>query len=223
MLPFSEHDVFTDTEKGKWIRSGTDGKGNCFFHAYVYSLDASNLKTLNEEERLAYIMHVKLIFSKRILLSDTTNLIDVNTFDNLVQIINKYLPHGLNPPDLSKQPLLSIGDYVKLICSTHQELHTNDLFQSQVSSILQNYHRTIVEYVKRDGSWMFDSLIDLFMKKMDINIWLISDDTKSRITHYIEHKTKYTIFMYHISGHFESIGFYKDNTIQRVFENPSFP
>jgi hypothetical protein len=61
------------------------------------------------------------------------------------------------------------------------------------------------------------------MKKMDINIWIISDTTKERITHYPLGQARYTLFMYHINDHYESVGLYKDKQMTRVFEHPFFP
>lgn len=220
MLAFSQHQLFLDD----WVRTGVDGDGNCFYHAYAYSMDASTVSQLSIQQRLEYVLRIKNEFANRITFEDTSDLIDMNSFDALVQLIHVYLSnHNLSFPDLSKEPLYSIGEYVALICQLHPILKSDAEFHKHVVLILKQYHASIQEYVRRNGSWVFDSLIDLFMKKMDINIWIISDTTKARITHYPVGNARYTIFLYHINDHYESVGWYKDKKMTRVFEHPFFP
>ena len=224
MLAFSTHDIFLSKDNGGWVRTGVDGNGNCFYHAYVYSMDATTVSRLPKAQRLDYVMRIKNEFADRITFNDTSDLIDMNAFDSLVQLIHVYLiKKQLAFPDLSNEPLFSIGEYVALLCQLHPMLRTDPDFHSHVVAILKQYHTSIQEYVRRDGSWVFDSLIDLFMKKMDINIWLISHTTKTRITHYPIGNARYTIFMYHINDHYESIGWYQNKQMTRVFEHPSLP
>jgi len=205
------------TEHGSWIRTGTDGDGNCFFNAYVYSLEPTRYKELSYKERLEHVMLVKTYFANRITEMDVIHLIDMTHFELLTNQIEKWI-RPRKEPDLSKLPLLSIYDYVELLYKTYPDLK-NDTFQEQIKQLYQNYYHSIKRYVNEPGSWMFDSLIQLFMKKMDMNIILVSHDTNKQIDHYPLVETKYTILIYHIHNHFESIGFYHQDTIKRVFED----
>jgi hypothetical protein len=224
MLAFSQHHVFRHTDKGDWVRTGVDGDGNCFYHAYAYSMDASTVSQLSKQQRLDHVLTIKHEFANRITFNDTSDLIDMSSFDSLVQLIDIYLAKKqLKFPDLSKEPLYSIGEYVALLCQLHPVLQSDTEFHRHVVSILKQYHASIQEYVRRNGTWVFDALIDLFMKKMDINIWIISDTTKERITHYPLGQARYTMFMYHINDHYESVGLHKDKKMTRVFEHPFFP
>ena len=126
-------------------------------------------------------------------------------------------------PDLSKQPLQSISSYVDLLYKMHPELQHNEPFRGIVRDISDQYHSRMCDYVQSDGSWMFDTLIPLFMNKMEINIVMISHSTGLPITHYPSLDSGETIFMYHIHDHFESVGFYKKGIMKRVFEQASFP
>jgi hypothetical protein len=121
-------------------------------------------------------------------------------------------------PNLEKEPLLSIQSYLTLLYQLHPSLKDDASFQQHVSNVITSYHTYICEYVKRDGTWMFDSLIPLFMKKMEINIIIISHATGLPITHYPLLSNKYCIYMYHIDSHFESVGKYKNQIMKRVFE-----
>ena len=217
MLPFSEHKIICMTNKGAWIRTGVDGDGNCFFHSYVYSLEATRFRSLSYEDRLKHVMTVKKYFSIHITEQDIIELIDVNNFEYLTNQIEKWI-HPKKGPDLSNQPLLSIKGYVDLLYVSYPELKQDEQFQSKLNYLYQTYHKQIQQYTERDGTWMFDSLIHLFMKKMDINIVLVSHETNKQITHYPSLDTKYTIFIYHIHDHFESIGLFHNNIMKRIFE-----
>ena len=224
MLAFSQHQVFLKTHKGDWVRTGVDGDGNCFYHAYAYCMDASTVSKLSHHQRLEYVLRIKNEFANRITFNDTSDLIDMTSFESLAHLIHMYLSKKqLAFPDLSKEPLYSIGEYVALICQLHPILQSDTDFHRHVVLILKQYHVSIQDYVRRNGSWVFDALIDLFMKKMEINIWIISDATKARITHYPLGDARYTIFLYHIQDHYESIGWHQHKEMTRVFEHPFFP
>ena len=207
---------------GNWYRYGTIPDGNCFFHAYAFSIDPG-IQYLDRPTLLQHIHDIKLKFANRITFMDASDLIDMSSFDDLVQSINVFLlQHNLGLPDLSKEPLFSIGDYVSLLCYMYPLLRTDPSFHQHVIPILNKYHHSIQTFVTTNGAWMFDSLIGLFMKKMEINIVLISHATQKPITHYpfVDYPS---IFMYHISDHFESIGRIEEKSVRFIFGHPQFP
>ena len=230
MLAFNQHVVFNNQVREgsegdySWVRTGVDSDGNCFFNSYVYSLDPTLYRSLSYPERLNHVMKVKQYFSEHITLEHAIQLIDPSSFEQLINPIETFLTkRSLSCPDLREQPLLSINGYNRLVLSLHPTLETDSEYSRLRTSIYSNYHKMITNYVQKDGSWMFDSLIMLFMKIMDMNILLISHKTGKQISHYNTIATKYTILMYCLDNHFESIGQYKDNMMKRVFEKISFP
>jgi hypothetical protein len=229
MLAFNQHAVFNNqVREGEgdycWVRTGVDADGNCFFNSYVYSLDPTLYRSLSYSDRLNHVMKVKQYFSDHITLEHAIQLIDPSSFEQLIIPIETFLKErSLSCPDLRKQPLLSIEGYNQLVLSLHPTLETDTDYMTLITSIYHMYHRMITNYVQQNGSYMFDSLIMLFMKIMDMNILLISDKTGKQIPHYNTIATKYTILIYCLDNHFESIGQYKDNMMKRVFEKISFP
>jgi len=173
-------------------------------------------------------MKVKHYFADHITSDHAIEFIDPVSFERLVVPIEHFLDQKkLSHPDLSTQPLLSIRSYVQLVTALHslENLDKDPSFESLIQEIYHSYHQSIQSYVRRNGTWMFDSLIILFMNIMDINIMLLSHETSMPITHYPPIDTEYTIVMYHLDNHFESVGFYKDEAMTRVFttKDLSFP
>jgi len=223
MLSFSEHRLFRSTPDGSWVRTGTDPDGNCFFNAYAYSVQPNAYRSMDAHKRKQYVMRIKQFFSSKLSHQDTLDLIDVSFFEVFLKAMTSVLEPTYKLPDLSKQPLQSISSYVELLYKTHPVLRTNEPFRRIIDEISEQYHARMREYVQRDGSWMFDTLIPLFMNKMEINIIMISHETGMPITHYAPLESCETIFMYHIHDHFESVGLYKNSLMKRVFEHASFP
>ena len=160
---------------------------------------------------------LKNYFSNHIELEDDMNFFDTNHFEELMNAVEKKL-HPLKGPDLSKEPLLSFRSYMNLVYKLHQSLQTCHEFNLFIKNLGNQYHRMIKHYVERNGSWMFDSLIELFMKTVDMNIVLISDETKLPINHIRPYSSQYSMFIYHIHNHFESIGLYRNEVMKRIFE-----
>ena len=173
------------TDKGAWVRTGVDGDGNCFFHSYVYSLEPTRFRSISYEERLKHVMTVKKYFSSNITKHDIVELIDVNNFEFLTNEIEKWI-HPNNGPDLSNQPLLSIKGYVDLLYISYPHLKQDEQFQSNLTYLYQTYHKQVQNYTETNGTWMFDSLIHLFMKKMDKSF----DSSKDRKLYYWLFDTK---------------------------------
>jgi hypothetical protein len=218
MLAFSEHKVFRVEGDCKWVRTGTDGDGNCFFHAYAYSVDASTFRGLNVEERKHYVMKIKRFLADRITLQDTLQLIHPDSFEYFLTVIQSII-QPLAIPDLTQQPILSLYSYIELLYKLHPSLQNDKKFYDQMMPLLKQYHTSIQSYINKDGTWMYDSLLPLFMKIMNINIVMISHQTGKPITHYPSRSCEHMIYMYHIHDHYESIGIYKEEIMTRVFEN----
>lgn len=223
MLAFSKHDVFCSTTEGHWTRTGTDPDGNCFFNAYAYSIQPTAYREMDPSRRKQYVMKIKHYFANKITQEDTFALIDVSFFEVFLKYMSSMYEPQYTLPDLSKQPLQSMASYVQLLSQTHPSLVQDPQFTGRVHDIAVQYHRRMEEYIRKDGTWMFDALIPLFMKKMEVNVMIISHDTKLPITHYPLFDYPETIVMYHIGEHFESVGFYKQPVMQRVFPHASFP
>ena len=224
MLSFSKNLVFLSTPSGYWVRTGTDPDGNCFFNSYAYSIQPNAYRNMDISKRKQYVMKIKKYFSTKITPHDTDELIDVSFFELFLKHMSSLCEPAYKLPDLTKQPLHSISSYLDLLYTNHPSLKKNSTFQSNIQHISNQYYNTICDYVTQDGTWMFDSLIPLFMKKMEINIIIVSHETGLPITHYtLFEENSETIFMYHIHSHFESAGFYKNNIMERVFTEASFP
>ena len=201
------------------VRTGVDPDGNCFFHAYLYSVEAPTYRELNYDQRLQRAMELKHFFSDLVNVDDILDIIDVVTFETILGLVEKHLK-GYKLPDLSKQPLLSLRNYLLLIYESHPELNQDESFQYMIHLLQNDYLQNVREYICRDGSWMMDCYITLFMQKFKINIIMISHDTKKRITHYPSYNGS-SIIIYHISNHFESVGCYDKVTqhMKRLFTN----
>lgn len=221
MLPFSSHQVAgiedhpfrLDYPNDVLVRTGVDADGNCFFHSYLYSVEAISFKDLSYGERLNRVMQIKNLFASMITVDDILDLIDVTNFETMLELVEKHLK-GYELPDLSKQPLLSFRNYLLLVYESHPGLNQNESFQYMIHLMQQEYLSNVHEYIKRDGSWMQDSYIVLFMQKFRINIIMYSFDTNRRITHLPAYRmpdanqSTPTILLLHILNHFESIGSY---------------
>lgn len=222
MLSFSVNKVVRETQHGSLVRTGTDPDGNCFFHAYLYSTEASTFKDLSYSLRLKRVIEIKNHFSNSITVDDVLDLVDVVSFEAILGLIERHLK-GYTLPDLSKQPLLSLRAYLLLIYGYHPKLSHEESFQYMIHLIQGEYHKKVQEYVRRNGAWMFDSYIILFMNKLKINIIMYSHTTNKPITHYPRYEGIHTILMYHLTDHFESMGWYVNNTMTRVFSENELP
>ena len=221
MLPFSSHKIFLEKDNTAWVRTGTDGDGNCFFHSYVYSVEPNTFRELDIHQRKSRILKVKKYVADRVTFDDVYDLVHPDAFEKISEIINQRVA-PLSIPDLKNKPPLSLRQYIELIYDTHPILRKNDDFYKKIYPILQHYYNFIVDYIKQDGTWMYDALFPIIMKKLNINIIFISHDTSKKITHYPTYNCKYTIYIYHITNHYESIGLYKDGCMHRVFEKDEF-
>lgn len=216
MLSFSTHQTFL-SGKERFIRTGTDPDGNCFFHAYLYSVYPL-YREMNYQQRLKKALEVKDFFAKKITVNDVLDLIDVSTFETLLELIQVHLK-GYDLPDLSKQPLLSFRDYLLLVYELYPNLSHEESFQYMIHMLQNDYYQRVQDYIKKNGTFMIDAYIDLFMKKMNINIIMYSHQTGKPITHYPHYPVLYSIYMYHIPDHFESVGQLENGNVIRIFEN----
>jgi hypothetical protein len=224
MLAFSVHSIVSTSDKGSLIRTGTDPDGNCFFNAYLYSVEAPTYRELSYPKRLKRVIEVKDFFSQSITVDDVLDLVDVSSFETLLELIERHLKvKGYTLPDLSKQPVLSLRSYLLLVYQSYPELCQNEEFQRMIHFIQTEYHKKIQAYVKRDGAWMYDSYIVLFMTKLKLNILMFSHETNKLITHYPPYDGTHSIIMYHAPDHFESMGWYVDGVVTRVFETNDIP
>lgn len=222
MLSFSENKVVRDYQHGSLVRTGTDPDGNCFFHAYLYSTEASTFKELSYPSRLQRVMEIKQYFANSITVDDVLDLVDVVSFEAIHGLIERHLK-GYTLPDLSKQPLLSLRAYLLLVYASYPDLSHEESFQYMIHVIQGEYHTKVQEYVRRNGAWMSDSYIILFMNKLKINIIMYSHATSKPITHYPPYEGTHSILMYHLTDHFESLGWYTNHTMTRVFATNELP
>ena len=213
MLSFSTHQFFSDS----LIRTGTDPDGNCFFHAYLYSVNPL-YRDMNYQHRLQKALEIKEFFANKITVNDILDLIDVSTFETLIELIQIHLK-GYNLPDLSKQPLLSFRDYLLLVYQLYPNLSHEESFQYMIHMLQNDYHKRVQDYIKKNGTFMVDSYIDLFMKKMNMNIIMYSHQTGKPISHYRQYTVLHSIYMYHIPDHFESVGQIENGNVIRIFSN----
>jgi len=221
MLSFSSHkivEIEPIVQNQVAVRTGIDADGNCFFHSYLYSVEAPTYKELPYDKRLQRAMEVKHFFAEQVTIDDILDIIDVVSFETIQVLIEKHL-NGYKLPDLSKQPLLSLRSYLLLVYDLYPKLTTDQSFQHMIYILQQEYLQHVKSYIKRDKSWMIDAYIALFMKKLKINIILYSYQTNKKITHYPYYDGPLSIFMYHITDHFESIGSYDISTqrMTRIF------
>jgi hypothetical protein len=223
MLPFSSHKIVSINpilKNQTPVRTGIDADGNCFFHSYLYSVEAPTYKDLPYDKRLQRAMEVKHFFADLVTIDDILDIIDIVSFETIQGLIEKHLK-GYQLPDLSKQPLLSLRSYLLLVYDLYPHLTTDQAFQYMIYLLQNEYVEHVKQYIKRGGSWMIDSYIELFMKKLKINIILYSFETNKKITHYRYYDGPLSICMYHITDHFESIGSYDISTqkMTRIFKN----
>jgi hypothetical protein len=224
MLPFSTHEIFKVNGDNKWIRTVTDQDGNCFFHSYAYSVEANEFRKLSMEDRKKRILTIKSYIADNISLEDSISIIFPDMFESYINSIEFIMKKvDLEPIDLSKQPLLSIKEYNQLLYKKYPILLQYEPFSENIKSFMSMYHSSLQRYIKSDGTWVFDSIIPLIMKILSINIIIISHDTLLPISHMKMNECPYTIYMYHIHNHFESVGLYKDEKMTRVFEKIYVP
>lgn len=221
MLSFSTHKVFLDQGDTKWVRTGTDSDGNCFFHAYAYCVEPNTFRDLNKENRKQRVLTIKKYVAEHITMDDIVDLVHPDAFEKFLPEFEKII-HPLPEPDLRNQPPLSLRQYVNLLYQTHPILAQRDDFKEKIYSLLFGYKTSIQNYIHQDGTWMFDALFPLLMRILHVNIVMISHETGKKITHTRQHNSPYTIYIYHIVNHYESVGAYQNNIMSRVFETDLF-
>ena len=201
MLPFNRHQM---VRKGL-VRTGVDADGNCFWHAYLYCIDATTIRRLPPAERLNRVMAVKQRASDRFQLEDLMHLVDADLVQDGVTLLERVRPLNLENREiwcLADLPLpkTTVPGWDRFLTERLQKVK-NDLRQ----------HR----------AWMYDSLIHWFMHKSQLAIYMLSEATGRFITHYnIPKSAKHAIMMYHLGNHFESLGIYDGEHITRVFPHP---
>jgi len=217
MLAFSTHKVFAEQGDTRWVRTGTDPDGNCFFHAYAYCVEPNTFRDLNKEERRQRVLTIKKYVAEHITMDDIIDMIHPDAFEKFLPEFNKMI-HPLKEPDLRNQPPLSLRKYINLLYQTHPVLSQSDEFKEKMYSLLFSYKSSIQNYVLQHGTWMFDALFPLLMRILQVNIIIISHETGKKITHTRQHNSPHTIYIYHVHDHYESVGAYQNNIMCRVFE-----
>jgi len=221
-LSFSEHRVL----RGNWIRTGTDPDGNCFFHAYLYSVEPHTFRERTLEERRQRVHTVKAYVASHVTNDHVLDLVDITAFEPLHESISRYARHKeWTPVDIKDRGIISFRDYFALI---PPEWYNDPEFQTYIQQWNHYYAESTRSYLARDGAWMVDHLFPLLMKLLHVDIQFISAETNRPITHGGEMKcfektcNTYGIIMYHLGGHFESIGLIEEGSVTRVFTLP-FP
>lgn len=209
------HITFYESNGIKWVRSTTDTDGNCFFHAYLYNIEGDIYDTYPIWKRKEKVLSLKQSFSDKVTVDHALDLIDVEAFEIMQNYLSSHYPQ-FKLPDLTNLPPLSWRKYILMIYQYYPELSINPSFQSDMYRLQQSYHRMIQENIRRDGKWMEDVYIDLFMKVMNQTIFILSHSTGKKITHIHTPINDQAMFIYHIGNHFESVA-RKTHTMTRLF------
>lgn len=222
MIPFSTHSIIKQDHDKTWVRTGTDADGNCFFHAYAYSVEANEFRTKTKEERKQRVLSIKHFVAERISMEHVLNSNHPELFEYILVDLEKYLS-PLVLPDLSNYPLLTIQSFLGILYKTHPSLESLSTFQHYLHSQLQFHHQRLKDFVRHDGSWIYDSLMPIIMSILQVNIIIISHETQKPITHVTQGLFPHTIYLYHVHDHFESVGLFENDFMKRVFDKNIFP
>jgi hypothetical protein len=206
-----------DTPFGQLFSTRTDPDGNCFYHSYLQSVEDSTYSLYNREDRLKRVKAIRDYITEHLTPEDIFDLVDTQSFENLKKYIDTYLASTERPPLDYHDAEMSIKGYVKAIENAYPGIDKEAGFVSCVQNLIVAYGNQIAKYFSKDGTWMNDTFIGLFCKKLQVDIVFLSSRTNQPIKLALRQGFPAVILMYHTGDHFESLGIDTGKEKIRVF------
>ena len=206
-----------DTPFGKLFSTRTDPDGNCFYHAYLQAVEDSSYSTYSLEDRKKRVQVIRNYIQDRLTPEDIFELVDTQSFENLKKFIDQYLTATKRSPIEYHDSDMSIRGYVKAVEKVYDGINKEEGFIKQVQNLIVSYGNQVASYFSKDGTWMNDTFIPIFSKKLQVDIVFISSRTGEPIKLAILQHFPAVIVMYHTGDHFESMGIDTGNEKIRVF------
>ena len=206
-----------DTPFGKLISTRTDPDGNCFYHSYLQSVEDSTYSKYSREDRLKRVFVIRNYIQEHLTPEDIFELNDSQSFENLKKFIDSYLTSTHREPIEYHSGDLSIKGYVKAVEQTYEGINKEEGFVKHVQLLIVNYGNQVAQYFAKDGTWMNDTFMPIFSKKLQVDIVFISSKTGNPIQLAIRQNFPACVVMYHTGDHFESMGVDTGKEIVRVF------
>jgi hypothetical protein len=209
--------IVQDTPFGKLFSTRTDPDGNCFYHAYLQAVEDSSYSSYSSEDRKKRVKVIRSYIQQHLTPEDIFELVDTQSFENLKKFIDLYLTTSKREPVDYHESDMSIRGYVKTIEKTYSGIDKEPGFVQRVQQLIVNYGNQVAEYFAKDGTWMNDTFIPLFSKKLQVDIVFISSRTGAPIQLAIRQHFPAVIVMFHTGDHFESMGVDTGREKIRVF------
>ena len=206
-----------DTPFGKLFSTRTDPDGNCFYHAYLQAVEDSSYSTYSLEDRKKRVQVIRNYIQDRLTPEDIFELVDTQSFENLKKFIDQYLTATKRSLIEYHDSDMSIRGYVKAVEKVYDGINKEEGFIKQVQNLIVSYGNQVASYFSKDGTWMNDTFIPIFSKKLQVDIVFISSRTGEPIKLAILQHFPAVIVMYHTGDHFESMGIDTGNEKIRVF------
>ena len=206
-----------DTPFGKLFSTRTDPDGNCFYHAYLQAVEDSSYSTYSLEDRKKRVQVIRNYIQDRLTPEDIFELVDTQSFENLKKFIDQYLTATKRSLIEYHDSDMSIRGYVKAVEKEYDGINKEEGFIKQVQNLIVSYGNQIASYFSKDGTWMNDTFIPIFSKKLQVDIVFISSRTGEPIKLAILQHFPAVIVMYHTGDHFESMGIDTGSEKIRVF------
>jgi DNA-binding transcriptional MerR regulator len=195
-----------DTPFGKLFSTRTDPDGNCFYHSYLQSVEDSTYSLYDKADRLKRVQVIRNYIHENLTPEDIFELVDSQSFENLKKFIDSYLISTKREPIEYHGSDFSIKGYVKEVENKYVGINKEDDFVKHVQRLIVAYGNQVSEYFAKDGSWMNDTFIPIFSKKLQVDIVFISSRTGGPIKLAVRQNFPAVIIMYHTGEHFESMG-----------------
>jgi hypothetical protein len=213
------HESYTvqDTPFGKLFSTRTDPDGNCFYHSYLQAVEDSTYSSYSAENRKKRVQVIRSYIQENLTPEDIFELVDTQSFENLKKYIDEYLTATRRKPLEYHQSDMSIKGYVKAVEKAYDGIQKEEGFVKRVQLLIVNYGNQVAEYFSKDGTWMNDTFIPIFSKKLQVDIVFISSRTGAPIQLAIRQNFPAVIIMYHTGDHFESMGIDTGKEKIRVF------
>jgi hypothetical protein len=213
------HESYTvqETPFGKLFSTRTDPDGNCFYHAYLQAVEDSTYSLYSTEDRKKRVQVIRDYIQDHLTPEDIFELNDSQSFENLKKYIDAYLTSTRRAPIEYNQSDLSVRGYVKAVEQAYDGINKEEGFVRQVQNLIVNYGNQVAKYFAKDGTWMNDTFIPIFSKKLQVDIVFISSRTGNPIQLAMRQNFPAVIVMYHTGDHFESMGIDTGKEKIRVF------
>lgn len=209
--------IVQDTPFGKLFSTGTDPDGNCFYHSYLQAVEDSSYSLYDQADRLKRVQVIRNYIQDHLTPEDIFELSDSQSFENLKKFIDSYLISTKREAVDYNGSDFSIKGYVKELENKYDGINKEDGFIKRVQLLIVSYGNQVAGYFAKDGSWMNDTFIPIFSKKLQVDIVFISSRTGAPIKLAIRQNFPAVIIMYHTGEHFESMGVDTGTEKIRVF------